>query len=83
MLRIVQLQSRSSPHKASLTKDYAKIQDATQNAKQQQHLSDWIEETIGSTFVMVDKRYHPCPSVQNWLKDSRKITVGKKKMVKK
>lgn len=82
MLRIVQLQSRSSPHKASLTQDYAKIQDATKNAKQQQYLSDWIEETISSTFVMVDKRYHPCPSVQNWLKDSRKIKSAKK-MVKK
>jgi peptidyl-prolyl cis-trans isomerase SurA len=81
MLRIIQLQSRSSPHKASLTKDYAKIQDATKNAKQQQFLSDWIEETISSTFVMVDKRYQPCPSVQNWLKDSRKIAT--KKMVKK
>ncbi|MFT5999588.1 MAG: peptidyl-prolyl cis-trans isomerase SurA [Neolewinella sp.] len=83
MLRIVQLQSRSSPHKASLTQDYAKIQDATKNAKQQQYLSNWIEETIGSTFVMVDKRYHPCPTVQNWLKDSRKIMTSKKKMVKK
>ncbi|MEM9928693.1 MAG: peptidylprolyl isomerase [Bacteroidota bacterium] len=78
MLRVVRLNSRSSPHRATLAQDYAKIQDATKNAKQQQHLSDWIEKTIGSTFVMVDKRYHPCPQVQNWLKDSRKIVVGKK-----
>lgn len=77
MIRIVQLQSRTSPHRASLQQDYAKIQDATRQAKQSQHLSNWIEKTIGSTFVMVDKRYHGCPSVQNWLKDSRKITVGK------
>lgn len=78
MLRVVQLQSRTSPHRASLTQDYAKIQDATKSSKQQKHLSDWIEKTIGSTFVMVDERYHPCPSIQNWLDDSRKITVGKK-----
>lgn len=76
MLRVIQLQSRSSPHKASLTQDYAKIQDATKNAKQQKFLSDWIEKTIGSTFVMVDERYHGCPSIQNWLRDSRKIVVG-------
>lgn len=76
MLRVVQLQSRSSPHKASLTQDYAKIQDATKNAKQQKYLSDWIEKTIGSTFVMVDERYQACPSIQNWLRDSRKIVVG-------
>lgn len=78
MLHIVQLQSRSSPHRASLSQDYAKIQDATKSSKQQKHLSDWIEKTIGSTFVMVDERYKPCPAIQNWLNDSRKIVVGKK-----
>jgi peptidyl-prolyl cis-trans isomerase SurA len=76
MLRIVQLQSRSAPHRASLSLDYAKIQDATEQAKQQQHLSDWIEKTISSTFFTVDTRYNGCPSVQNWLKDSRQIARG-------
>jgi len=79
LMRIIQLQSRSSPHKASLSADYSKIQDATKSAKQQQYLSDWIEKTIGSTFVMVDKRYHQCPSVQNWIKDSRKMTTTRVK----
>ena len=78
MLRIAQLQSRSSPHRASLAQDYAKIQDATKSSKQQKYLSDWIEKTIGSTFVMVDERYRPCPAIQNWLNDSRKIVVGNK-----
>ncbi len=76
LLRVVQLQSRSSPHRASLGQDYAKIQEATKQAKQQQYLSDWIEETIGATFIMVDKRYQGCPAVKNWLNDSRKLTVG-------
>lgn len=78
MLRVVQLQSRSSPHRASLAQDYAKIQDATKSSKQQTYLSNWIEKTIGSTFVMVDERYKPCPAIQNWLNDSRKIVVGNK-----
>ena len=76
LLRVVQLQSRTSPHRATLSQDYAKIQDATRNAKQQQYLSDWIERRIGSTFVEVDERYATCPQVQNWIEDSRKITVG-------
>lgn len=80
MLRVVQLQSRSSPHRASLDQDYAKIQEATKSSKQQKYLSDWIEKTIGSTFVMVDERYKPCPAIQNWLNDSRKIVVGKKEV---
>lgn len=78
MLRVVQLQARTAPHRATLSQDYAKIQIATKQAKQQKFLSDWIEKTINSTFVFVDDRYQPCPTVQNWLADSRKITTGKK-----
>ncbi|MEM9527125.1 MAG: peptidylprolyl isomerase, partial [Bacteroidota bacterium] len=77
MLRVVQLQSRTAPHRATLSQDYAKIQIATKQAKQQKYLSDWIEKTINSTFVFIDERYQSCPTVQNWLEDSRKITTGK------
>ena len=76
LLRVVQLRSRTSPHRATLSQDYAKIQDATKNAKQQEYLSDWIERRVGSTFVEIDERYHACPQIKIWLEDSRKITVG-------
>ncbi|OAV44661.1 peptidylprolyl isomerase [Lewinella sp. 4G2] len=71
LLRIVQLQSQTSPHRATLKQDYSKIQQATIQAKQQSYLSDWIEERINSTFVSIDERYEACPAVQNWLNDSR------------
>lgn len=77
MLHIVQLQSRNAPHRASLTRDYAKIQDATRQAQQQQYLSDWIERTINKTFFTVDARYEGCPAIQKWVKDSRQLTRGK------
>jgi len=76
MLRVVQLQSRTSPHRATLGQDYAKIQDATKNAKQQEYLSDWIQQRVGSTFIKIDDRYAGCPQIRVWLEDSRKITVG-------
>lgn len=78
MMRVVVLQSRSAPHKASLQLDYAKIQDATKQAKQQEHLSDWIEKTINKTFFTVDSRYGGCPSIENWQRDSRQLTTGKR-----
>jgi peptidyl-prolyl cis-trans isomerase SurA len=77
MLRVVQLQSRTSPHRATLAQDYAKIQDATKNAKQQEYLSDWIQERVSSTFIKIDDRYARCPQIKIWLEDSRKITVGR------
>lgn len=75
MLRVVQLQSRTSPHRATLKQDYAKIQQATIQAKQQSYLSDWIEERVSSTFIEIDDRYHRCPQVGNWLEDSRQATI--------
>lgn len=75
MLHVVQLQSRTSPHRATLKQDYAKIQQATIQAKQQEYLSDWIAERIQSTFISVDERYHVCPSVMNWLNESRQTVV--------
>ena len=78
MLRVVQLQSRTSPHRATLSQDYAKIQDATKNAKQQEYLSDWIQKRVGATFIQIEDRYATCPQIQVWMEDSRKITVGGK-----
>ncbi|NJC26426.1 peptidylprolyl isomerase [Neolewinella antarctica] len=75
LLRVVQLQSRTQPHRATLAQDYAKIQTATKQAKQQSYLSDWIEGKIGTTFISVDERYHGCPAVQDWLADSRQVGV--------
>lgn len=74
MVRIIILKSRSAPHRASLALDYAKIQEATRQAKQQEHLSNWIEKTINKTFFTVESRYEQCPSVQNWMKDSRQLS---------
>lgn len=73
MLRVVQLQAQTEPHRATLAQDYAKIQQATIQSKQQQYLSDWIEKTINATFVEIDDRYYRCPQVQNWLNDSRQL----------
>ena len=76
LLRVVQLRSRTSPHRATLSQDYAKIQDATKNAKQQEYLSDWIQKKVSSTFIKIDDRYAVCPQIKVWLEDSRKISVG-------
>ena len=75
MLHVIQLQSQTSPHRATLAQDYSKIQSATKQAKQQSFLSDWIEGKINATFISIDERYHGCPQVQNWLKDSRQVGV--------
>ncbi|MEZ4985385.1 MAG: peptidylprolyl isomerase [Saprospiraceae bacterium] len=68
--RIVQLQSRSDPHKANLQQDYDKIQEATKQSKQNDHLSTWIEEKVRATYVLLDSRYDTCPNLSKWREDS-------------
>ena len=78
LVRILQLQSRTSPHRATLAQDYSRIQTATESSKQQEFLNEWIAEKVASTYVEIDERYHGCPNLREWLRESRKLTVGGK-----
>ena len=69
MYRIVQLQSRTSPHRANLQQDYNKIMTATKDSKQSEYLSKWIEEKVASTYILIDNRYQACPSLSKWRED--------------
>lgn len=69
MYRIIQLQSRTDPHRANLQQDYSKIQQATIQAKQNEFLSNWVQEKIGSTFIDIDTRYGGCPTLIKWRED--------------
>lgn len=67
--RIVQLQARSSPHKADLAKDYSKIQKAAIEAKKNEFISDWIRDKVGATYIDVDPIYAGCPVLRKWTVD--------------
>jgi peptidyl-prolyl cis-trans isomerase SurA len=67
--RIVQLQSRSNPHKADLTKDYSKIQKAAIEAKKSEFISDWIKDKVGATYIDIDAMYGGCPVLMKWTVD--------------
>jgi peptidyl-prolyl cis-trans isomerase SurA len=65
--RIINLQSRSLPHVASLDKDYYKIQMAATEQKKSTHTAKWVGETVGSTFIRVDDTLRTCPNMDKWL----------------
>ncbi|MEM6397186.1 MAG: peptidylprolyl isomerase [Bacteroidota bacterium] len=75
-VRIVQLQARTPPHRATLSKDYSKIQEATRQSKQNEYLKDWIDETMEKTYIWIDERYHGFDILDPWLEQSGKLTVG-------
>ncbi|MEM1120237.1 MAG: hypothetical protein AAGJ18_07290 [Bacteroidota bacterium] len=69
LFRIILLQSRTDPHKASLALDYSKIQQAAINEKKSQYISNWVDERVEATFINIDKEYQGCPTLSKWLKE--------------
>ncbi len=67
--RIILLKSRTKPHKANLAQDYSKIKAAALESKTTSHVNKWVTEKMGATYIAIDRMYHGCPNLQNWLKE--------------
>jgi peptidyl-prolyl cis-trans isomerase SurA len=65
--RIIQLQTRTPPHRASLAIDYSKIQKAAIESKRNETINKWVTEQIGRTFVSFDREISGCPSLDVWV----------------
>ncbi len=64
--RIIQLQSRTAPHRASLQLDYFKIQQATIEAKKNEFITEWVTDKIDNTYIAIDALYQGCPMLDKW-----------------
>jgi len=65
--RIVQLVSRSKPHKADLKQDYNKIQKAALEQKKSVYTERWMLDKLRSTYLSVSDMFMECPNVQEIL----------------
>lgn len=73
--RIVQLQSRTPPHKANLRQDYSKIKMAAIQSKQSEYINNWVMDKIENTYIAVDGMYYGCPTLEGWKKNKLRISV--------
>lgn len=64
--RLIKLLSRTTPHKADLSLDYNKIQQAALEQKKTTSLIGWISQKVDNTFVRIDKIYEGCPTLEKW-----------------
>ncbi len=65
--RIVLLDSRTAPHRASLELDYSKIQKAAIESKKNEFINNWVTDKIDGTFVSIDPTYAGCTVLDKWL----------------
>ena len=66
IFKLIQLQSRTPPHRASLQQDYSKIRNAARQSKRNVAFNKWIEERITNTYILVDGVYEGCENLQRW-----------------
>lgn len=67
MFRLVQLVSRSKPHKADLKLDYGKIQTAALEQKKGEYTEKWVLEKLNTTYLSVSDMFSECPNLQEMI----------------
>lgn len=65
--RLIQLQSKTKPHKASLEEDYDRIQRFAKESKKNIYLSEWLAKKYDNTYIKVDPIYDFCPNLDQWI----------------
>lgn len=65
--KLIQLNSRSEPHRANLRQDYTKIQEAAINKKKAEVFDEWAQDIIRKTFIEVIPEFQTCPNLAPWL----------------
>lgn len=67
LFRLVQLVSRSKPHKADLKLDYGKIQSAALEQKKGEYTEKWVLEKLNTTYLGVGDMFLDCPNLQEMI----------------
>ena len=64
--RLLRLNTRTEPHRATLKTDYSKIQQAALNTKKSEIIADWVKDKVGSVYVRLDSNFRSCPEMKKW-----------------
>ncbi len=65
-VRIVQLITRTEPHRENLKDDYNKIAQRALEEKKNETLEKWFTKNIPTFYINVDNEYKSCPEMQKW-----------------
>lgn len=67
IFKIIQLQTKTKPHKASLETDFAKIKQYAKESKKNIYFNEWMEQKVNSTFISIEGGFKSCPNVIKYL----------------
>jgi peptidyl-prolyl cis-trans isomerase SurA len=64
--RLIKLNKRIEPHRASLETDYSRLQMAAQGAARQEKIDEWVKKTLVGTYVRINQELYPCQFRHAW-----------------
>ncbi|NNF34292.1 MAG: peptidylprolyl isomerase [Saprospiraceae bacterium] len=67
MFRIVHLQSKTRPHKASLEQDYDKISFYAKESKKSEYFAEWIQGKMDETYIRISEDFSHCPDLKQYV----------------
>jgi len=65
-VRIVELVSKSDPHRENLKDDYNMIAQRALDQKKELALQKWFQSKISTYYIMIDDQYKNCSSLAKW-----------------
>jgi peptidyl-prolyl cis-trans isomerase SurA len=66
-IRIVQLISKTEPHRENLKDDYDRVAQRALEEKKNEALEKWFNQKIASFYINIDDEYKSCPEMQKWI----------------
>lgn len=65
-VRIVDILTRTEPHRENLKDDYDKIAQDALGEKKNEALENWFAKKISSFYINISDEYKACPELQKW-----------------
>jgi peptidyl-prolyl cis-trans isomerase SurA len=66
IFKIIQLQSKSRPHRASLDTDYSKIEEFAKESKKNEYFNTWMDNKIKNTHILINDSFKTCPNLDKY-----------------
>ena len=67
-VRIINLKSRTEPHRENLKEDYSKVATRALENKKNNTLERWFQTHIPNFYIRIDQEFQTCNSVKQWVK---------------
>ena len=65
-VRIVNIVSKTEPHRENMREDYDKIAHRALEEKKSEALEAWFQKSIPTFYIKLSPEYKKCPEMQKW-----------------